>query len=145
MKRIPGLTMAAMMATSILVAPALAEEVDTLFDPYGGMIDNGTTASINGDLSTALSAINASSANAAALRGIGENGSVTVVPVSSLANFDKQALDEAVSQNLGSIEILRGTIIGHPALYAQFQVSGFDIASVVGAEVKGGRVIIYVR
>lgn len=145
MERIPGLAMAAVMGVSILVAPAFSEEVDLLFDPYGGNIDNGRTASINGDLSTALSAINASSANAAALRGAGKTSSVTVVLVGSLAHFDKQALDQAVSQNQGSIEMLQGAIIGNPELYEQFRISGFDISSVVGAEVKGGRVIVYVR
>lgn len=150
MKRILGLVMGA----SILAVPAVAQQPDHLKDPFAGgaaaprigsSLDGGLTSAINDDFNKALSAINASSANAAALRALGSTEALNVVRIGSLPNFDEEAVEQAVMQNRGSIDILRGTIAAEPALYERLQAEGVSMSNVVGAEVKGGLITIYVR
>lgn len=161
MKRILGLTTAALMGASVLAAPAFAEQVDYLTDPAGGEaaapdlngdaadtdagIDTGSTAAIGGDLDDALSAINASAANAAAIGAMGEVGTVNVVRIGAL-DSDVEAVEQAVGQNNAGVDELRDTIAGNPALHEQLQSEGVEMSSVVGAEVEaGGEITVYVQ
>lgn len=157
MKRIIGLTTAALVGASVLAAPAFAEQVDYLTDetrdgaasemntmPDTG-VDAGTTAAIGPNFEGALSAIDASSSNAAALGAVGEIGAVNVVRIEALEGHDAEAVDQAVSRNSAELQELRATITGNPALHEQLQAQGVDASNVVAAEVDaGGKVTVYV-
>ena len=165
MKRILGLTTAALMGASVLAAPAFAEggllsgtvdggaasEMNVTPDLGGADaganvdIDTGTTAAIGGSFDGALSAIGANASNAAAIGAIGEVSTVNVVRIGALEGHDAAAVEQAVSQNSADVEELRDTIAGNPALSEELQAQGVDVSSVVAAEVEaGGEVTVYV-
>lgn len=165
MKRILGLTTAALMGASVLAAPALAEgglvsgtadggaasQMDAAPDLGGADadidtgVDTGTTAAIGGSFDGALSAIGANASNVAAISAIGEVNSVNVVSIDTLEGHDATAVEQAVSENSADVDELRDTIAGNPALSEELQAQSVDISSVVAAEVgAGGEITVYV-
>lgn len=166
MKRIIGLTTAALMGASVFVAPAFAQNATDGVDqdyqlsvqpegsdpgaptPDGAAmpdIDTGTTASIDGSFDGALSAIGGSSANARTIASMDDVQSVNVVRVSELRGGDAALVNQAVSQNQAGIDDLRASIDANTALHSELQAMGVTSASVVGADVgAAGDVTVYV-
>ncbi|TYR33099.1 hypothetical protein FY036_08550 [Mesorhizobium microcysteis] len=152
MKRIIGITTAALMSASVLAAPAFAQ-VD--LDLSGGAdattnttmpdIDTGTTAAIDADFGTALSALTNSSGNAEAIA-MSDGANVRVVSVSDLEGHDATALDEAITQHEDGVEALRTSVEANAALKQELQTQGVDVSSIVAAQVEAdGEVTVYVR
>ena len=150
MKRILGLTTAALMGASVLAAPALAESKMDLSGDAGATttmpdVDTGTTAAIGGNFESALTAIGAGSSNAQAIGTLSEVDTVKVVSVSDLEGHDKAALDQAVSQNSDSVDELRTSIGANAALSEELRSQGVDTSAVVAAQIEAdGQVTVYV-
>lgn len=150
MKRILGLTTAALMGASVLAAPAFAEDKMDLSGETGATttmpdVDTGTTAAIDANFDTALTAISAGSSNAQAIGTLSEVDNVKVVSVSDLDGHDKAALDEALAQNSDGVEELRTSIGANAALSEELRTQGVDTATVVAAQVEAdGQVTVYV-
>jgi hypothetical protein len=162
MKRILGLTAAALLGASAMAAPALAQTVDVQpeVNAEGGLgagsgsgpdgastmdLDTGTTAAIGASPDLAISAIGGSSAAAAALGTMTEVETVNVVRVSEFGSEDAQAVEDAATANQAGIDELRAAIQANAALSQQLQAEGVDSASVVGADVgAGGELTVYV-
>lgn len=169
MKRILGLTTAALLGASMLGAPAFAQ---ANLDHPGGAdadpeimttpgttpemmppeattpmpdIDTGTTAAIGASFDGALTAISGTSASAQSIASMPQVDRVDVVRVSELQGSDPALVDETVAQNEAGIEELRAAISANPSLSQELQAAGVDASSVVGAQVEAdGGVTVYV-
>lgn len=165
MKRIIGLTTAALMGASVFVAPAFAQNADGVDQDYqlsvqpegsdpGAPttnrattpdIDTGTTAAIGGSFDGALSAIGRSSANARTIASMDNVQSVNVVRMSELRRGDAALVDQTVGKNQKGIDALRAALDANPALHRKLQAMDVTSASVVGADVgAAGNVTVYV-
>jgi hypothetical protein len=150
MKRILGLTTAALMGASVLAAPALAEDKMAPSGEAGATttmpdVDTGTTAAIDTNFDSALSAISAGSSNAQAIGTLSEVDSVKVVSVDDLEGHDQAALDEALTQNSDGVDELRTSIGANAALSEELRTQGVDTSAVVAAQVEAdGQVTVYV-
>lgn len=170
MKRILGLTTAALLSASMLGAPAFAqanldhpggadadpEIMTTPQAPAPEMmppeattpmpdIDTGTTAAIGGSFDGALTAISGTSTSAQSIASMPQVESVNVVRVSELEGSDPALVEQTVSQNEAGIEELRAAISANPSFSQELQAAGVDASSVVGAQVEAdGGVTVYV-
>lgn len=165
MKRILGLTAAALMGASTAIAPALAQtgnvtsgesgvssqieaESKSGADTGGAStmdLDTGTTAAIGASPDLAVSAISGSASAASSVGTMTEFGAVTIVRVSDFGAEDARTVEQAVSTNQAGIDELRAAIQSNPALSQQLQAEGVEAASVVGADVAAdGELTVYV-
>lgn len=170
MKRIVGLTTAALLGASMLAAPAFAQvdagasggvdiqaggvtggaDVDagaTTTMPDAA-VDTDTTAAIGGDATFegALSAISGNSASAAAIGTMTEVDSVNVVRISELDDHDSTKLDEAVTENQAGIDELKASIEANAQLSQELETQGVEMASIVAAQVEAdGGLTVYVE
>lgn len=112
-------------------------------------IDSGTTASTNSDANfgSVISAIRSGKSNAAAIEGMSEVSSVTVVNVDDLAQGNNtQALENAVSDNEGEIADLQAAIEANADVMAELEGQSLDHSDVVAANVGAdGALTVYVR
>lgn len=150
MKRILGLTTAALMGASVIAAPAFAESKMDLSGEAGATttmpdVDTGTTAAISGDFESALTAVAAGSSNAQAIGTLSEVDNVKVVSVSDLEGHDQAALDQALTQNSDGVDELRTSIGANAALSEELRTRGVDTSAIVAAQVEAdGQVTVYV-
>ena len=160
MKRILGITTAALMGASVLAAPAFAQadqnfqtdvernSTDTMTpgaDTTAPDVDTGTTAAIGGSIDGALAAIGNNDANAQSISAMTTVDSVNVVRVGELEGSDPALIEQTVSQNAEGVEALRTSIAANPALSQELEAQGVGTASVIGAELgAAGEVILYV-
>jgi hypothetical protein len=163
MKRILGITTAALMGASVLAAPAFAQ-VDgvnptpgehgagettptpeaTMPDATMPDVDPGTTAAIGGSFDGALTAIGDSSMSAQSIGAMTDVETVTVVSVGELDGSDPALIDQAVSQNVEGVEELRASIQANATLNEELQANGVDVSSVIGAQVEAdGGLTVY--
>lgn len=154
MKRILGITAAALMGASVLAAPAAFAQADQNFqnEPEAGFdtnldtqLDTGTTAAIGSSFDGALAAIGNNAANAASIGAMSDIGSVNVVRIGEIEGSDPALVEQAVSQNADGVEALRASIEANPPLNQALQTEGISAASVVAADLDAaGGVTIYV-
>lgn len=150
MKRILGLTTAALMGASVIAAPAFAESKMDLSGEAGATttmpdVDAGTTAAIGGDFESALTAVGAGSSNAQVIGTLSEVDNVKVVSVSDLEGHDQAALDQALTQNSDGVDELRTSIGANAALSEELRTQGVDTSAIVAAQVEAdGQVTVYV-
>ena len=164
MKRILGITTAALMGASVMAAPAIAQTGLDETPPAGATtpmpetapgadatttmpdLDTGTTAAIGADFNTALTAIEGNSASAAAIGALGQVERVNVVPLSTLEGHDATALNDALSTNDAAITELQSSIQANAALSEELATQGVEADDVVAAQVEAdGEVTVYVR
>lgn len=171
MKRIIGLTTAALMGASMMVAPALAQTSDGASDvPAPGVsesaptapgtgntdtmndgaastmpdVDTGTTAAIAPTFDGALTAIDGNSTSAKSIETMTEVNTVNIVKIDELEGADAAAVESAVSENEEGVSELRSSIEANAALSEQLETEGVDASSVVAAQVEAdGAVTIY--
>lgn len=151
MKRILGITTAALMGASVLAAPAFAQaDYDTQQGEDAGAVtmpdvDTGTTAAIDGSSDGALTAIGSSSVAAQSLGTMTDVQSVNVVRVGELEGSDPMLIEETVSQNDAGVQELRQAISANASLSQELEAQGVSSAEVVGAEIGlDGDVTVYV-
>jgi hypothetical protein len=174
MKRIIGLTTAALMGASMVVAPALAQTSDGASDrnvPTPGMsespptapgtggtdtmqdgaastmpdVDAGTTAAIAPTFDGALGAIGGNSASAQSIGSMSEISAVNVVKIDELEGADAAAVDSAVTENEAGVTELRTSIEANAALSQELETQGVEASSVVAAQVEAdGALTLYV-
>lgn len=160
MKRILGITTAALMGASVLAAPAFAQadqnsqlggeqnSTDTMTPGTDTMtpdVDTGTTAAIGGSIDGALAAIGNNEANAQSISSMTTVDTVNVVRIGDLEGSDPALIEQTVTQNAEGVEALRNSIAANPALSQQLETQGVGTASVIGAELgAAGEVTLYV-
>lgn len=170
MKRIIGLTTAALMSASMIAGPALAqtspvpipntstdtgatEGNETMEAPAGattlpGEVDTDSTAAIGGQATfgDVLAAIEGNATNTAAIDTMTEVGSVDVVRVNELEDADTTALETATSERSAEITQLQGALEANTAVSAAIEAENVEIADVVAAETAAdGELVIYVQ
>lgn len=148
MKRILGLTTAALMSASVLAAPAFAEDTELPAGADSGVssdIDQGTTAAITATPESALSAISASTTTVTSIETLSEVSAVNVVRISEFEAADASAVEEAATANEAGVEELRAAIQANAALSQELEAQGVDASSVVAAEIgANGEVTVFV-
>jgi hypothetical protein len=164
MKRIIGLTTAALMGASMMVAPALAQTsvgggatggvnaetgvtggvnagdaVDgaagAATDTMGGT-DAGTTAAIGADVTfgSALSAIEGNATSTAAIDTMTEIGSVEVIRIGELEGADMTALETATTERAAEITELQAALEANTAVSAALEAEDVAANEVVAAQ-----------
>lgn len=166
MKRTLGLTAAALMGASTVVAPALAQTGDVLPGTGAGIsseieagsksgadlggsttmeLDTGTTAAIGASPDLAVSAVNGSASAAGSIGTMTEFGPVNVVRISEFGGENARAVEEAAGANQAGVDQLRAAIQSNVALSQHLQAEGVEAASVVGADIGAdGALTVYV-
>ncbi|MDF1600979.1 hypothetical protein PZ895_14550 [Mesorhizobium sp. YIM 152430] len=164
MKRIIGLTTAALMGASMMVAPALAQTSvgggatggvnaetgvtggvnagDTVDDAAGaatdtmGETDAGTTAAIGADATFdgALSAIEGNATSTAAIDTMTEIGSVEVIRIGELEDADMTALETATTERAAEITELQAALEANTAVSAALEAEDVAANEVVAAQ-----------
>lgn len=164
MKRIIGITTAALMGASVMAAPAIAQTALDDTPPAGATttmpetapgadatttmpdLDTDTTASIGADFTTALTAIEGNSSSAAAIGTLEQVDRVNVVPVNTLEGHDSMAFEDALTTNDAGVTELQSSIQGNAALSEELATQGVQTDDVVAAQVEAdGEVTLYVR
>lgn len=170
MKRIIGLTTAALMSASMLAGPAIAQTSpapvpntsaetgatggsETMEAPAGattlpGEVDTDTTAAIGGQATfdDALAAIEANGTSSAAIETMTEVGSVDVVRVNELEDADTAALETATSEHSAEITELQAALEANTAVSSAIEAEDVEIADVVAAQTAAdGELVIYVQ
>jgi hypothetical protein len=164
MKRIIGLTTAALMGASMMVAPAIAQTsvgggatggvnaetgvtggvnagdaVDgaagAATDTMGGT-DAGTTAAIGADVTfgSALSAIEGNATSTAAIDTMTEIGSVEVIRIGELEGADMTALETATTEHAAEITELQAALEANTAVSAALEAEDVAANEVVAAQ-----------
>lgn len=151
MKRILGITTAALMSASVLAAPAFAQESPV---PVPGAdsgqttmpdIDTDTTAAIGANFDGALAAIGNNTASAQSIGAMSDVQTVRVVRIGDLEGSSPALVEQAVSQNSEGVQDLRASVAANPGLSQQLEAQGVDVLSVIGADVGAmGEVTVYV-
>lgn len=152
MKRILGITTAALMGASVLAAPAIAQtegDLPTQEFNQGTTtmpdVDAGTTAAIGAELDGALTAIAGSSMAAQSIGTLTEVETVNIVRIDEISGGDPAVVDDTVTQNEQGVEELRAAISANAALSSELSAQGVETSSVVGAEMgMNGDVTVYV-
>jgi len=154
MKRILGLTTAALMSASVLAAPAFAEQNEILPGAETGTstdlnlgvdIDQETTAAIGATPESALSAISGSATAAGSIETMTEVSAVNVVRISDFEQTDASAVQEAATANQAGVDELRAAIEANAALSQELEAQGVETSSVVAAEIgASGEVTVFV-
>ena len=172
MKRIIALTTAALLGASMFAASALAQVsidaggsggigVEAGGGSAGGVdvdagasgsttlpsVDDGTTAAIGAEatIDSALSAIEGSTASAAAVEAMAEVNDINVVKLSELENSGSADVEGTISANQSGVDELRSSIEANAALNQELQTQGVEVASVVGAQVEAdGALTVFV-
>lgn len=152
MKRILGITAAALMGASVLAAPAFAQ-ADQNFEndatgtvsDFNSGVDTGTTAAIGASFDGALAAIGNNAANAASISAMTDVGTVNIVRIGDIEGGDPARVEQTMSQNPEGADALRASIDANPALSQALQAEGVSTSSVVAADLDAaGGVTIYV-
>lgn len=165
MKRILGLTTAALLGASILAAPAMAIELDagtsgssgieTTIDAQSDLdsganttmpdVDGGTTAAIGATFEGALTAIDGNAATTQSISTMTEVRDVRIISISDLEGHDAGTVEQAVTGNQAGIDELRAAIDANAALSQELQTQGVDSSGVVAAQVGAdGAVTMFV-
>lgn len=172
MKRIIGLTTAALMSASMLAGPALAQTdvapgagdgtevetgvtggADTMEAPAGattlpGEVDTDPTAAIGGEATfdSALTAIEGNATSTAAIGTLTEVGSVEVIRINELEGADPTALETATSERSAEITELQAALEANTAVSSALEAENVEVADVVAAETAAdGELVVYVQ
>ncbi|MHB2266915.1 hypothetical protein [Aliihoeflea sp. PC F10.4] len=172
MKRIIGLTTAALMSASMIAGPVLAQTspvpvpntsaetetggsggTETMEAPASattlpGEVDSDPTASIGGEATFdgALAAIEGNATGIAAIDTMTEVGSIEVVEVNDLEGADTAALETATSENSAQITELQAALEANTAISTALEAENVEVANVVAAETAAdGSLVVYVQ
>lgn len=166
MKRIIGLTTAALMGASMMAGPALAQSsagdgasggVNVETGVTGGAgtdtttemeTDAGTTAAIGSQptFDGALSAIEGGAASTTAIEAMSEVGSVEVVRIGELEGADMTALETAKAESEAEIGELQAALEANTAVTTALEAEDVAATDVVAAEMgAGGELVVYVE
>lgn len=172
MKRILGLTTAALLGASMFAAPGMAAGLDVDASGKAGIeagasgadttldaqtdldagtnttmpdVDTDTTAAIGATFDGALTAIDGAATTTQSISSITEIEDVRVVRVNELEGSDTAAVERAVSENQAQIDELRAAIDANAKLSQELQAEGVETSNVVAAQVEAdGAVTVYV-
>lgn len=173
MKRIIGLTTAALLSASMFAAPAMAIDlnagasggvdvqaggtgVDSALDAQTDLdtgtnttmpdVDMGTTAAVGATFDSAVTAIEGSAATTQSIATMTEVSDVRIVSVSDLEGHDATAVERAVSENEAGIEDLRAAVDANAALSQEIEAQGVESERVIAAHVEAdGAVTVFVE
>ncbi len=154
MKRILGLTTAALLGASMFAAPAMA--IDLNAGASGGAnveagadttmpdIDTGTTAAVGATFDSAVTAIDGNAATTQSISTMTEVRDVKIVKISELEGHDAATVEQAVAANQAGIDELQAAVSANAALSQELETQGIDSSSVLAAQVEAdGAVTVF--
>lgn len=144
-------TSLAMLAVTLLAAPALAQDaIQPVTRPMAQtQLDTETTASTGAaaDFAAVMNALTTSNNSANAIQALSAIGKVQIVKVADIASADDmKRLDQAVAEHQSDITGLQAAIMANSALKKAVDAKSVDTSNIVAASIEAdGAVTVFVK